>query len=85
MSLKLSHSQRPHPLLWASLQAACGKITMNGIPNHLNYCVIFTVYTKFTNLSSGNINTNWQAVGSRPMHYTLMNVRYSKLMHDGLK
>jgi len=43
MSLKLSHSQKPHSLLWASLQAACGKITMNGIPNHLNYCVIFTV------------------------------------------
>ena len=64
----------------------CGlfiKITVNGIPNHLNDSVMFTVYTQFTNLSSGSINTNWQAVGCRPMCYTLMKVWYSKLMHDG--
>ena len=83
MSLKLFHSKGPHLLLWAGLQDACGKITVNGIPNHSNYCVIFTVYTQFTNLSSGSINTNWQAVGWRPMCYTLMKVWYSKLIHDG--
>ena len=83
MSLKLSHSKIPHPLLWTSLQAARGKITVNGISNHLNYSVMFTVYTQLTNLSSGNINTNWQPVGWRPMHYTVMKVWYSKLMHDG--
>jgi len=44
---------------------------------------MFTVYTQFTNLSSGSINTNWQAVGCRTMCYTLMKVWYSKLMHDG--
>jgi len=66
----------------AGLQAACAKITVNGIRNHLNYCVTFTVYTQFTNLSSGRINTNCQAVGLRPMHYTLMNIQCSKLMHD---
>ena len=49
MSLKLSHSKGPNPLLWAGYQAACGKITVNGIPNHLNGCVMFTEYTKFTN------------------------------------
>jgi len=63
MSLKLSHSKWPNPLMWAGWQAACGKITVNGIHNHLNDCVMFTVYTQFTNLSSGSINIYWQAVG----------------------
>ena len=58
------------------------KITVSGISNHLNYCVIFTVDTQFTNLSSGNINNNLQAVGLRPMHYKVMKIRCSKLMHD---
>jgi len=65
------------------MQAACAKITVTGIPNNLNYCVMFTVYTQFTNLSSGSINTNWQAVGLRLMRYTAMNVQYSKLTHGG--
>jgi len=65
------------------MQAACAKLTVTGIPNHINYCVMFTLYTQFTNLSSGSINTYWQAVGSRLMCYIAMNVQYSKLMHDG--
>jgi hypothetical protein len=83
MSLRLSHSKGQHSLLWCSLQDACEKIRVNVIPNHLNNYVIFTVYTQFTNLSSGYINTNWQTVGSRPMHYTVMNGQYSKLTHEG--
>jgi hypothetical protein len=35
----------PCPLLWDESQAACGKIIISGIPNCLNYFVIFTVYT----------------------------------------
>jgi hypothetical protein len=31
----------PHQLLWAALQATCVEITLNGIPNLLNGCVIF--------------------------------------------
>ena len=42
---------------------------------------MFTVYTQFTNVSLGNFNTNLQAGGWKPMHYTVMKVRYSKLMH----
>jgi len=41
------------------------------------------MHTQFTNLSSGSINTKWQAVGSRPIRYTVTNARYSKLMHYG--
>ena len=35
------YGKRPHPLLWAGLQAACGKITISGKPNCLNYFEIF--------------------------------------------
>jgi hypothetical protein len=31
------------------------KITLNGIPNRLNYCVIFILYTSFTNVVAGSI------------------------------
>jgi hypothetical protein len=56
MSFKLFPSKGSHLLLWASILAACVKITVNGITNQLNYCVIFTVYTQFTDLSSCSIN-----------------------------
>jgi len=35
------------PLLWAGWRTARGKITINGIPNLSNYCVIFVLYTYF--------------------------------------
>jgi len=35
--------------LWACSWAACGKITIGGIPNNVNYCVFFIVYTYFSN------------------------------------
>jgi len=31
---------------------------------------MFAVYTQFKNVSSGTINTSWQAVGWRTMHYS---------------
>jgi hypothetical protein len=33
-------------LLWTGLRAACVKITINGLPNGLNYFVIFILYTE---------------------------------------
>ena len=42
-------------LLWAGLQATRGKITVSGIPNYCNYCVIIIVYTEFTNVAVGHI------------------------------
>ena len=33
----------PHTLLWAGSRAASGKITVNGVPNRINYGLIFTV------------------------------------------
>jgi hypothetical protein len=40
----------PHPLLWAGTQATRGKITVSGIPNLMNYCVIFIIHTLFINV-----------------------------------
>jgi hypothetical protein len=44
-----------HPFLWTSLQAARGKITVSDIPNHLNYCAVFTVFSHFTHVAMGSI------------------------------
>jgi len=35
--------QRATPLLWAGSRAGRGKITIRGIPNRLNYCMMFRV------------------------------------------
>jgi hypothetical protein len=41
--------------LWAGLQVSCGKITVSDLPNCMNYCVIFIVYTEYTNVAVGHI------------------------------
>ena len=35
----------PYQLLWAGSQGLRAKITITGLPNRPNYCVIFRVYT----------------------------------------
>jgi hypothetical protein len=47
------YGKGPHLLLWAGPRAACKKITVNSIPNRLTYCVIFILYTWFTNVVAG--------------------------------
>jgi hypothetical protein len=42
----------PHPLLWAGSRAGRETIRVTGIPNRLEYCVIFVVYTQFTNVAA---------------------------------
>lgn len=44
-----------HPLLWAGARTACGKITVSGINNCLNYCEKYVVYTQFTNMAASRI------------------------------
>ena len=44
------------------------------IPNGLNYCVVFIVYTKLTNVAAGRINTTWRAAGWRSMLYVFRNL-----------
>ena len=53
MSLQTSYGKGPHPLLWVGSRPARGKITVSGTSNLLNYCVICTVYTQFTNVAVG--------------------------------
>jgi len=53
MGLQPLYGKWPYPLLRAGLWAACAKITIIGIPNCLNYCVIFTVHTQFANVAMG--------------------------------
>jgi hypothetical protein len=47
----------PPTVSWqrAALQATGGKITVSDVPNRLNYCVVFMVYTEFTNVAVGCI------------------------------
>jgi hypothetical protein len=42
-----------HPLLWPCFRAKYGKVTVSDMPNRVNYCVIFTVYTQITNVAAG--------------------------------
>jgi hypothetical protein len=46
--------QRATPLLRAASRATCGIITISGTMNRLKYCVIFILYTQFTNVASGH-------------------------------
>jgi hypothetical protein len=45
----------PHPVLWTGPRTARVKITIHGIRNVLNYCVISIVYAKYTNVAAGRI------------------------------
>lgn len=53
MGLQPLYGKQPHPFLWAGLWNTRAKITVIGIPNRLNYCVIFTLYTQFANVAMG--------------------------------
>jgi hypothetical protein len=55
MCVQTSYDKGPHPLMWACSWAARGKITISGVPNCLKYCVIFVIYTQFTNTIAGCI------------------------------
>jgi hypothetical protein len=55
IGLQLFHRKRPHLLLWVSLCATRGKVTVSAAPNFLNYCEIFIVHTQFTNVVLGCI------------------------------
>ena len=44
--------QRPE--VSAAVRPIYGSLGVKGIPNRLNYCVIFTVYTQFTNAAAGH-------------------------------
>jgi len=49
----------PLMLLLAHLWATCGKITVSGVPNCLNYSVIFVVYAQFQSVVVDLHNTIW--------------------------
>lgn len=55
MGVEHCYGKGQQPLLWAGSQVTWRKITLRGIPNHLNYCVIFIVHTSFTNVATGHI------------------------------
>jgi hypothetical protein len=69
--LSLWAGLRAAPVSWAGLRAACGLMTITGIPNCLNYCESFivSVYTKFINMATGHIIQ--PAGGWRPMVYVV--------------
>jgi len=49
------HGKRSHPLLWACSRTTGRKITISGIINCLNYCVIFIVHAEFTDVASDRV------------------------------
>lgn len=55
MGLGPFYGKGPQALLWAGLQATCGKLTVNAIPNCLDYCKMFVLYAQFTNVPVGHI------------------------------
>jgi len=40
MGVQTFYGKGPRPLTWATFRAAREQITLSGIPNRLNYCVI---------------------------------------------
>jgi hypothetical protein len=64
------HCKGSHPLWWACSRAVHGKITV--VLNRPIRCVIFIVYTHFTNLAGAN--KTWRAAVWSTSHYGL--VRY---------
>jgi hypothetical protein len=56
-----------HQLLWAGSLAARKQITISGIPNRLNYCVISYSRYIIYKYGSGPHNTGWRAEGWSPM------------------
>ena len=61
------YSNGPIPLLYGSSQATRGNITLSGVPNCLQYCVIFIVCTPCRNVVGGRHNTSWRSASWRPM------------------
>jgi hypothetical protein len=53
--LQTFHGKRPHPLLWACSRTTGRKITIRGITNCLNYCVILIVHTESTNVAADRV------------------------------
>ena len=55
MDLQSFYGKVPRPLLWAGSRPGSGTATASGIPNGLNYHVIFIVHTKFINVFASRI------------------------------
>ena len=61
MGLHPSYGIGQHWLLRIGSQATYGRTAVSSVRNHLNYCVIFIVHTKFSNTAVGHI-----VQGSKP-------------------
>jgi len=69
IGLQPSYGKGPHWLLWVVLRAEGGRIAKSGIPNWLNYCVIFIIYVIYK--CSRWPHTSWRASGRRLVLYAL--------------
>jgi hypothetical protein len=64
LGLHPSYGKGPHRFLRVVSRAEGGRIAISGIPNWLNYCVIFIIYV-FYKCSRWPHNTSWRASGRR--------------------
>jgi hypothetical protein len=55
MRIQPFNGKGPCLLLWVGSRLACGKITVSGIPNCVNYSVIILVNVQYTDMVAGNI------------------------------
>jgi hypothetical protein len=53
MLLQHFYGKVPHPLLWTRSLASDAEFTVSGTHNHLNYCLIFKIFTQFTEVAAG--------------------------------
>ena len=74
MGVQPFHGQGTQMLLWAGLQAAHEKITITGIPNHLNYHVFFIVHTLFTKVDASCIIQPSRLQVAAPHYYPSITV-----------
>jgi len=70
IGLQPSYGKGPHRLLRVVSRAEGGRIAISGIPNWLNYCVIFIIYVIYK-CSRWPHNASWRASGRRLVLYAL--------------
>lgn len=54
IGLQSLYGKGRHTLLWACSRAASGQITVSGVPNLLNYCLIFIMCIQYANVAAGH-------------------------------
>jgi hypothetical protein len=55
MDVQPFYDKGSHRYMWAGSRAARANIIISGIPNRINYCLLFIEYTQLTDVAAGSI------------------------------